>query len=424
MKKLITNITPFILAGLLSSNGHGIEEKYEALNNEIKQLIEAGELKQAYLLSKEHADNSDIIAIQYAKFLFIMGKQDEGQKIFDELKSSKQISKVQKQNIDKFMRINEHRSDQVCEKGSILKAGKCVQEESLFNRMGLMLDYKLGTDSNVFLDNEEILSASNNVKSDEYQKVRLSTWWKADKETSFWLQPKYDIYKFDYFSSSSGIFDQTVHSIALNTGGEINSKLSWQVPLGYRNVLLDNTAYTEQYAIRPRLNIKSHGLLHQIELGLKDRQYSQDSEKDRSGNMITTTYGVRHHKGIRTYWGKIANENYRGPDDRSDAYSRQSLSLKYRQRLNALKAYKTYAKFSYRAAYSEYKDVDGTLLGLFGSSYNKLRKDFRQTVSLSLTASQKKWQISSSVNYQDRDSNLPLYKYNRFTTEVGFNYKF
>lgn len=424
MKKMITTLAPFILTGLLSSNGHSSEGKYELLNNEIKQLIEAGELKQAYLLSKEHAEKSDIIAIQYAKFLFIMGKQDEGQKIFDELKSSKQISKVQKQNIDKFMRINEHRTEISCEDGSTLKSGQCIKDVSLISRVGLMLDYKLGTDSNVFLDNEEILSANNNVKSDEYQKARLSAWWRADKETSFWLQPKYDIYKFDYFSSSSGIFDQTVHSISLGTGGEINSKLSWQVPLGYRNVLLDNTGYTEQYSIRPRLNIKVHGLIHHVEMGFKDRQYSQESERDRSGNMITTVYGLRYREGKHTYWAKVANENYRGPDDRSDAYSRQSMSVKYRQRLNALKAYKTYAKFSYRAAYSEYKDVDGTLLGLFGSSYNKLRKDFRQTMSLSFTASQKNWQISSSVNYQDRDSNLPLYQYNRFTTEVGFNYKF
>lgn len=437
---------------------------YTAISENIRLLTKDGELKKAYDLSAEHQSKSDLIAMQYAQIALLVGEEEKGRNIFKRLTTSSTLNDTQKNNMHRFvsqfdlsLKKRLRKADQYADRGQCAEANLLYrnllnykstkpyaqksmhhcEEPSLLDSMAININgrayYKLGYDSNVNLDNEDLLSKNEHVESDQYQKLYAAVKNDVNTKAPFWVQGAVSAYHLDYISGDTQDFDQLSVRAGMTLGGRADlSKLEehqffWRVPVSYRRVSLNDEAYTDYVGIKGRVEHRIFRFHHFIETGIQDKSYLQSDDTGRDGEVRDIAYAWRYKWANNRLFGRMQVRGFSGPLDESDAYTQSSIQIGWNRRLPSysnLLGFKPSLQLSYIGSETRYDGIDQGLVDAYGAAYDKVRSDSKHRISAELKFVRSEWQVMGAFNHQQRDSNLAIYTYNRNTTELGVQYRF
>lgn len=458
------SINIFVIALLAISAPWAWSIDYSEISEDIRSLTKNGELKKAYELSSEHQSKSDLIAMQYAQIALLVGEEEKGRSLFKRLAINSTLNETQKNNMHRFvsqfdlsLKKRLRKADQYadrgeCEEANLLyrnlikykstkhqaqKAMNHCNEVSIWRPSVTSLEgrayYKFGYDSNVSLDNEDLLSKNENIESDQYQKLYGVVRNDIDAKAAFWVQGAASVYHLDYISEGTQDFDQVSLRAGMTLGGRIpitgleDHQFSWRLPVSYRRVFLNDEAYTDYDGVKVRLEHRVLPFSHFIEIGIQDKSYLQTEDIDRNGEVKDVAYAWRYKYGSNRLFGRIQFRYFDGPLDNSDVYKRSTIQLGWNRRLPShsnLLGFKPSIQLSYIGSETSYDGVDQGLVDAYGAEYDKIRSDSKHRISAELKFVRSEWQVMGAFNHQQRDSNLAIYTYNRNTTELGVQYRF
>lgn len=455
--------TLVVLLSLMTvSTSYAID--YDVISENIRSLTKDGKLKQAYQLSAQHEQKSDVIAMQYAQIALLVGEEDKGRELFQRLAKSSSLTETQKKNMDRFvsqfdlsLKKRLRKADQYADRGKCSEANLLYRnllqynstkqyakkalnqchDQPFWKSLDMAIKgrtyYKLGYDSNVSLDNEDLLSSNENILSDQYQKLYGLLKNDVDSQKRLWIQGALSAYQLDYISESTQAYDQLSLKAGLTLGGKLSvaqlkdHRFSWRIPVSYRRVSLDDDEYTDYLSIKGRVEHGFSMFNHSLEIGFQDKSYLQPEDTGRDGEIRDVAYGWRYKMGVNRFYGRILVREFTGPQDKSDAYTRSSVQLGWNRRLPSdtfLFGFKPSIQISYLGSETSYDGIDEALVSVYGAEYDKIREDTKHKLSAELKFVRSDWQVSGAFHHQQRDSNLPTYQYNRNTTEFGIQYRF
>jgi hypothetical protein len=430
---------------------------YKVISNEIQLLSSQGKLKDAYLLSEKYSDDSDIIALQYAKFLFLMSNEKKGKEVFSRLNKSKELSILQKENMTRFIiqfelsLKNRLKKAQLyvkikkCSKANIyisnlmgyesthkqasLLMNTCVEPapDFLWSNINGKIAYKLGHDSNISLDNERLKSTHDKILNDNYQKISLTINNKVNRKDSLWTRLKYDYYSLNYLSNNIKNNNQESHKTSIILGGNINQSLSWYAPITAQIILLDQHEYSQYVTTKFRVMSEANHNRHHMEIGLQDKTYLRKRDKVHSGLSTDVSYGYRYLKGKNRVYARVNVKKFNGPEDKSKEYMRYSSNISYSIKFdNSFIPYnfKPDMSLSYTRTVTNYEAINYYLYQTYSQPYGNKREDQQDKISVNVRLKKKQWQLNGTYHQINRASNLPIYQYTRNTIEFGIQYRF
>jgi hypothetical protein len=430
---------------------------YKVICNKIQELSSQGKLKDAYLLSEKYSDDSDIVALQYAKFLFLMSNEKKGRDVFSRLNESKELSILQKENMARFIiqfelslkkrlkKAQLYVKNKQCSKANIYISNlmkyestrkqasslinTCVasSSNSLWSSISGKIAYKLGHDSNIGLDNERLKSTHDEMLNDNYKKLLISINNKVNSKDTLWTRLQYDYYSLNYLSNKLKNNNQESHKTSITLGGNINQTLSWYAPITAQRILLDENKYSQYVTTKFRIMSKSNHNRHHMEIGLQDKTYLRERDKAHSGLSTDIGYGYRYLKGKNRVYTRVNIKQFNGPEDKSKEYMRYSSDISYsRKFINSLTPYnlKSDISLSYKRTVTNYEAMNSYLYQTYSQPYDNKREDQQDKISVNMRLKNKKWQLNGSLHQVKRTSNLPIYQYTRNTIELGIQYRF
>jgi hypothetical protein len=422
---------------------------------DIRALTKQGNLKQALELSTKYENKSEDIAMQYGKISLLLGRESQGLEIFHRLSQSPALNENQKENLERFLsqfelslkkrlkKARDYQNSGQCDEAQILyksllnyqstqgaaKKGLNRCEPSLMS--GIQdavkgrLFYRTGYDSNISLDNEDTLSTNSDVLAGAFQKLSLSLMTDTRNSSPLWLQGGYNFYGLDYFSDKSKIYDQQSHRLYAKAGGRIDKRWRWQVPVTYRDVMLNDQNYASYASIKTRISYRDSKWIRYFEYGFQNKSYADIEDSERDGDYQDFAMGLRSLNSNNRLFAKLEYRTFDGPSDGSDVYHRTRLFVSATSMLPPW-FYGTLPRLqlSYDLSEKSYQSIDAALVDSLGSEYEERRQDLKHRLSTELKLLKSDWQVMFAFHFQRRESNLPIYQYNRNITELGVQYRF
>ena len=222
-------------------------------------------------------------------------------------------------------------------------------------------------------------------------------------------------------------FDQLSNSFKLNIGGNIKSGKAWKTSFSYNNIQLNNKSYLDYAGVNSSMTFRSGSIKRTFGYLHQQKRYAK--KNNASSNTSINQIGFTQSFQSSPYYivGRVAYREKEVRLDKSTSLSRFTFDTRIQRKIkngaaSSLWKYAIYSRISI-AAY-EYAETDADLAILYGSEYDKARKEKRYNLTLGINSKLNNVQIKGSALLQYRDSNLPIYNYSKNILEVEFQYRF
>jgi hypothetical protein len=451
-------------------------DQSQQVMREIANYLALGEVKLAYQLAQSHYAVNDKLGLKYAQLSLILGKQKQAEDMFTRLAASKQLSAKQKGNMRRFIKgFNQAQKKKFKLVEKMVRQGLCDQarqvlksllifqpwQEKAQQQLDLCLSHKLtsqfrlgyllGWDDNIALTNEELELGSTNAArgqllSGSYQNASVYTGLKLvlnDKHEvveslgleSIKLMPSYYFSIRQYDNQVPSQYDQASHKLQLALKAKHGQGLELRIPSYFRYSQYAGRHYSNTYGTKLILsassNLNSSSVKQQLLFHWREKTYAQASLQDKAGQLIELGYSSRfkltnYRASAKLHWQELS-----GPSEASDRYQQSIIGIKLNKALagHVFDNVKTNLFAGLNLKYKLYQGPDSDLVSLYGSEYEETRRDWRQDWRAGISFKQSntkgsRWQVKTSLHYQERNSNLPLYDFKRKKLELGVQYSF
>jgi hypothetical protein len=418
---------------------------------QVDALMASGDLEQAYQLANKHSDLAIKISLKLAQLALLLGHEQQAKAMFASLQQRSDVSLQQKKN----MRVFTTQFERALEKKLKLarrwvQSGDCdktndvllylIQYESSQRQakkylkqcrakeysISLRIGGQVGVDSNVALSNEQLEENKPFIISGSYQDWNVLIKANAPKSPrginglsvakEFSLIPSYYFSSREYDTQVSSYYDQINHKAQLEFKLKNWLGLDWRMPIYFRYSEYAGQHYNNSFGTKLSAAHYVDNRKHQVSLRWKKREYIDPLNQDHDSRLLD--FGYQFGLNLKSIYlqGQINQQILTGPEAENDRYQSSSLALKFNYRLSLLGPagfrYRTFATYSIKS-----RNYQGEELG-------RAREDLRQEYQVGLSLYNKNWRIKTDYSFQQRNSNVSVYDFQRSKFELGFYYGF
>lgn len=446
--KSLLNFTLLSLSCLIASAQ--AEDNNERVIAQINELMASSSIESAYGLAQKHQELDVLIRLKFAQLSLILGHETAANSLFTELGKDSSLTLRQKENLKYFLaRFNLSLKKKLKFLEKQVDTGRCKQVEYLQQyltqfqltkvraqaysssckgqerEISLRLGGLLGFDSNVALTNEEILPNNTPLIEGYYQDWSLlirskplanRTKSEIKKEFIFSWIPSYYSSSREYDSQVASRYDHISHKAQLELKLKQGFGFNWRLPLYYRYTEYAGKPYSTSYGSKLSFSRSINQFKHQASLHIRQRNYSDTINQGRDNRLFDLGYQLVYSNKPMRIITRMNQQTLTGTRNINDRYQATHAGLKFLYRLSNKLAANMQPRFF--AGYTlKSKRYQGLELG-------KQRNDMRQDYRIGLSLTNKQWRIKTQYSYQQRESNIQNFDFQRKKFELGIQYEF
>lgn len=457
INRLITSLLHVVLLGLscLFASAQAENSGQEMNSREhhiatINKLMASGSIESAYGLAKKHQGSDVLIRLKLAQLSLILGYENEANLLFTELGKDSSLTLRQKENLKYFLarfklslkkklkflekQVDTGRCEQVVDLQQYLTQYQLTRERAQAystnckgqeREVSLRIGGLLGFDSNVALTNEEILPNNTALIEGYYQDWSLlirskpvanRAKSKIEKDFNFSWIPSYYFSSREYDSQVASRYDHLSHKAQVEFKVKQGFGVNWRLPVYYRYTEYAGKPYSASYGSKLNISGSIKRFKHQVSLHLRQRNYSDNNNRGRDNRLFDMGYQLIYSNKPMRIITRINQQSLTGTRELNDRYQATHAGLNFQLRLpNKIVASmqpRLFAGYTLKS-----KRYQGMELG-------KRRDDMRQDYKVGLSLSNKQWRIKTQYSYQQRESNIKNFDFQRKKFELGIQYEF
>jgi len=290
------------------------------------------------------------------------------------------------------------------------------------------VEYRLGYDSNIKLENEELLDGQSTLE-DFYHVlsgyVRTQSF--AVSETPYRWQPIYSFYNKYHNEENAAVYDQINHQLEVRFSGLTIMDWKLRAPVSYRWSALSGDPYAWYGKIGMIADKRLPEYRHRISAGWEIRRYLESRNEGRDGDLYDIEYSIERDIKQLELGADVGYNLLSGLSEQHEAYGKWTwaLSLEQKQKVWLQTWRLRMALYARLSGYqSEFAESDPSLVAIQALKEGDHRADSRMDVQVGAKFYYKKWRARVQYAHQTRDSNVTLYDYDRSKVELGLQYRF